>query len=48
MQVRKVTMNDLEATYCCMKEIPPERSWAEALPESKEWFKANLGRHVEG
>ena len=48
MQVKRVTLDDLEATYCCMKEIPPERPWAEALPDSKEWFKANLGRHVEG
>ena len=31
-----------------MGEIPPNVSWAEALPESREWFEANLGKHVEG
>lgn len=48
MQVRKVTLDDLESTYCCMNEVPSGVSWAEALPESKEWFKANMGKHVEG
>lgn len=48
MEVRKVTPGDLEATYCCMKEVPPEVSWAEGVPESREWFKANLGKNVEG
>jgi len=48
MQVKKVTYADLESTYCCMSEVPPGASWAEALPESRKWFKANLGRHVEG
>ncbi len=31
-----------------MTEVPPGVSWAESLPESREWFKANLGKHVEG
>jgi len=48
MQVKKVTLDDLEATYCCMKEIPSRVSWAEYLPESREWFKTNLGKHVDG
>lgn len=48
MQVKKVTLDDSEATYCCMNEVPPNVSWAEALPESREWFEANLGKHVEG
>ena len=48
MRVRKVTLGDLEATYCCMSELPPGASWAESLPESREWFKTNLGKHVEG
>lgn len=48
MQVKRVTLDDLETTYCCMKEVPPGVSWAEALPESRKWFKANLGKHVEG
>lgn len=47
-QVKKVTIGDLESTYCCMKETPPGASWARALPESRGWFKANLGKHVEG
>lgn len=41
MRVKKVTLSDLEATYCCMTELPPDASWAKALPESREWFKAN-------
>lgn len=48
MQVKRVALRDLGATYCCMSETPPGVSWAEAVPESREWFKANLGRHVEG
>jgi len=48
MQVKKVTSGDLAATYCCMSEVPPGTSWAEALPESREWFRTNLGKHVEG
>lgn len=48
MQVKKVNVGDLESTYCCMQETPPGASWAKALPESREWFKANLGKHVEG
>jgi len=31
-----------------MSEVPPGVSWEKALPESREWFKVNLGRHVEG
>jgi len=48
MRVKKVTVGDLEATYCCMSEVPPGASWAESLPESREWFKVNLDKHVEG
>jgi len=48
MKVKKVTLGDLEATYCCMSDVPPGVSWAEALPESREWFQTNIGRHVEG
>ncbi len=48
MQVKKVTLGDLEATYCCMSELPPGHSWVEVLPESRELFKTNLGKHVEG
>jgi ribosomal protein S18 acetylase RimI-like enzyme len=48
MQVRKVTRSDLEATYCCTSELPPGASWGEALPDSRKWFEANLGKHVEG
>lgn len=47
MQVKKVTLGDLEATYCCMSDLPSGHSWVEALPESREWFKTNLGKHVE-
>ncbi len=48
MQVKRVTSGDLAATYCCMSELRPGVSWAEALPDSKEWFKNNLGKHIEG
>jgi len=48
MQVKKVTSRDLDATYCCMSELPPGASWDKSLPESREWFEANLGKHVEG
>jgi N-acetylglutamate synthase-like GNAT family acetyltransferase len=48
VKVKRVTLGDLEAAYCCMTELPPGASWAEGLPESKEWFRTNLGKHVEG
>ena len=48
MKVNKVTLDDLEATYCCVTEVPPNVSWIDSLPESREWFKSNLGRQVEG
>jgi len=48
LKVAKVGLDDLVGTYCCMSELPPGVSWSEALPESREWFRRNLGRHVEG
>jgi predicted GNAT family acetyltransferase len=48
MKVKRVTSDDLESSYCCMSETPPGASWPQALPESKKWFKNNLGKHVEG
>jgi len=48
MRVKKVTLDDLETVYCCMSELPPDHPWVKAMPESREWFKANLGKHVEG
>jgi len=48
MQVEKVALKDVGVSYCCMSEAPPRVSWAEFLPESRRWFKENLGRHVEG
>jgi len=48
MHVRKVALKDVGASYCCMSEIRSGVSWAEHLPESRKWFKENLGKHVEG
>lgn len=48
LKVKKVTLGDSESTYCCMGESPPGVKWIEHLGESREWFKANLGKHVEG
>jgi len=48
LRVKRVGLEDLEATYCCMSETPPGVGWAESLPESGEWFRKNLGKHVEG
>jgi N-acetylglutamate synthase-like GNAT family acetyltransferase len=48
LRVKKVTLDDLEGTYCCMSESPPGVSWAEHMLESREWFKRNLDGHVEG
>jgi len=48
LQVKRVTVEDLESTFCCAKEFPPGVDWAEYLPVAREWFKANLGRHIEG
>jgi N-acetylglutamate synthase-like GNAT family acetyltransferase len=48
LKVKKVTLDDLESTYCCMSESPPGVKWIEHVPESKEWFQANLDKHVDG
>lgn len=48
MKVEKVAKNDLEGCYCCTTESLADASWTKALPESKKWFKSNLGKHVEG
>lgn len=48
MQVKRTTIEDLGTTYCCAEEFPPSVGWAECLPESREWFKTNLERHIEG
>jgi hypothetical protein len=31
-----------------MSQTPPGVAWADFLPESRRWFKQNLGKHVEG
>jgi hypothetical protein len=46
MQVKKVTLDDTNSTYCCASELRSE--WTEPLPESREWFRANLGKRMEG
>ncbi|MGA9387478.1 MAG: GNAT family N-acetyltransferase [Candidatus Bathyarchaeia archaeon] len=48
MHVKKITLLDLEETYCCISETPPGAAWAKSLPESREWLRKNLGKHVEG
>jgi hypothetical protein len=48
MEVKRVTLADLDKTYCCISEVPDSYGWAKSLPESREWFKANLGKSVEG
>jgi len=48
MEVREVTLKDLNKTYCCMQELPQGASWDVTLPESRRWFKENLGKHVQG
>lgn len=48
MQVKVVSAADLASTYCCMNETPPGVSWTDFVPESRQWFKTNLGKHVEG
>jgi len=45
LQVKKVNSTNMRATYCC---IPAQSPYAEGLPESKEWFEANMNEHVEG
>jgi N-acetylglutamate synthase-like GNAT family acetyltransferase len=48
MHVWRVTAADSEKSFCCMNETPAGASWTESLPESRKWFKENLGKHVEG
>gem|GEM_PF-6278419 len=35
MKVKRVTLDDLEVTYCCMGEIPPNVSWTDFLHACK-------------
>ncbi|MGQ9566077.1 MAG: hypothetical protein ACUVT5_05980 [Candidatus Bathyarchaeales archaeon] len=48
MEIKKVTIADLDKTYCCVSEVLESTSWAKSLPESRKWFEANLGKTVEG
>ncbi|WXG46899.1 MAG: GNAT family N-acetyltransferase [Candidatus Atabeyarchaeum deiterrae] len=48
MKVEKVTLKNIGGTYCCMGDNPPGVNWTDFLPESRKWFKQNLGRHVDG
>ena len=48
MEVRKVTLEDLNKTYCCMQELPSGASWDITLPESRKWFREHFGKHVLG
>ena len=48
VKVKKVTKDDLELSHCCITETPSGASWSQALPESRKWFRNNLGKHVEG
>jgi ribosomal protein S18 acetylase RimI-like enzyme len=48
LQVKKVTLGDLESTFCCAAEYPQDAGWTEYLPTAREWFKTNLGKHIEG
>lgn len=43
--VKRVSSDDVESAYCCISE---HTSFGEGLPESKAWFKRNLGELVEG
>ncbi|MDH5634284.1 MAG: hypothetical protein OEY30_00505, partial [Candidatus Bathyarchaeota archaeon] len=45
LHVEKVNPGNLESVYSC---IPATSSFAEGIPESKEWFKTHLGEQVEG
>jgi N-acetylglutamate synthase-like GNAT family acetyltransferase len=46
MQVKRVTVADVNKTYCCVNELSP--TWKEPLSEARDWFRKNLGKHVEG
>ncbi len=37
---------DAQGTFCCMTEVPTP--WPEALQGCRDWFRQNLGEHVEG
>ena len=48
MLVKRVTQDDVGATYCCAAEFQPSYGWTECLLEAREWFRANLGKSIEG
>ncbi|MFX1247574.1 MAG: GNAT family N-acetyltransferase [Promethearchaeota archaeon] len=48
MKVKKITLDDLDSTYCCVNEAHPGALWTKGLPEAREWFKAHLNNEVEG
>lgn len=48
MLVKKVTLDDLVDTYCCIQEETIDEKHLEGLYKSREWFTVNLGKYVEG
>jgi len=48
MLVKRVTRDDVEVTFCCAEEFQPSYGWTECLPEARKWFRANLGKSIEG
>lgn len=48
MHVKRVTLDDLLDTYCCMQEENVDEKWLEGLYKAREWFTVNLGKYVEG
>jgi len=49
MKVEKLTYEGVEKSYSCMHNLSPQFAfWENFVPQSQQWLRNNLGKHVEG
>jgi GNAT superfamily N-acetyltransferase len=49
MKVEKLTYEGVEKSYPCMHNLSPQFAfWEKFVPQSQQWLRSNLGKHVEG
>lgn len=49
MKVEKLTYEGVEKSYPCMHNLSPQFAfWENFVPQSQQWLRDNLGKHVEG
>lgn len=49
MKVEKLIHEGVEKSYPCMHDLQPQFAfWEKFVPQSQQWLRDNLGKHVEG